>query len=90
MMLPNYSEGDILIKRVSNGWIAISSSEYSDGHLEACVYEDPAEPNFMEKSLAVLIKDQFNVFMQSKRKAGIKLEVTEESIEEEDAKSTSH
>lgn len=90
-MMPNYHAGDILIKRVANGWIAVSSSEHGEGYLEVFVYEDPEEPNWVEKSLAGLLMDQFRQYMQAKRKAGLKIEVTDLTREqEEDAKETHH
>lgn len=90
-MMPDYINGDILIKRVANGWMAVSASDQEIGHLEIFVYEDPEEPNWIEKSLAGLLVDQFAHYMQSKRKAGIKIEVTDLTREEEeDAKETHH
>lgn len=90
-MMPNYYAGDILIKRVANGWIAVSSCEHGEGLLEVFVYEDPEEPNWVEKSLAALLMDQFRHYIQAKRKPGLKIEVTDLTREEEeDAKETHH
>ena len=90
-MMPNYIAGDILIKRVANGWVAVSASEHNEGFLEVYVYEDPEEPNWEAKSLAGLLMDQFAQYMQAKRTSGLKIEVTDLSKEEEeDAKETHH
>ena len=90
-MMPNYFAGDILIKRVANGWMAVSSSDNQEGYLEVYVYEDPEEPNWEAKSLAGLLMDQFEHYLQTKRRSGLKIEVTDlTKQEEEDAKETHH
>lgn len=90
-MMPNYLAGDILIKRVANGWIAVSASEHNEGFLEVCVYADPKEQNWEAKSLAGLLMDQFAQHMQAKRTSGLKIEVTDLTKEEEEgANQTQH
>lgn len=83
-MLPNYDMGDILIKRVQNGWLVVTGSDIEDGQTQIFVYEDPSEPNWTAKSLCNLLADQFNGYMQSKHSAGIKIEFSEMSKSEED------
>ena len=83
MILPKYSSGDVLIRRVDNGWMAISMCEHSQGGLAVYVYEDPKEPAWSEKSLAALLADQFRHYMQKESRAGIKVEVSELTKQEE-------
>lgn len=79
-------KGDVLIKRVSNGWIAVSSDH--DDSNSVYVYEDPSEPMWTAKSLCELLKDQFNGYTQTKRSGGIKISFSEESKEEEEVMSS--
>lgn len=91
MILPNYPSGDILIKRVANGWMAVSRCDNSDGELSVFVYEDPEDTCWMEKSLAALFSDQFKCFMQDELRPGIKVEVSPLTrLEEDNAKEQHH
>ena len=83
-MNPDYDYGDILIKRVANGWIVVSGSEHSEGQVSVFVYEDKENPNWIAESLYNLLLDQFAPYMQSKRSAGIKLSFSHNTKEEED------
>jgi len=80
-MTPNYEHGDLLIRRVRNGWLAATG----DGNkVEIYVYEDEENPNWIAESLYSLLADQFECYMQAKRQPGIKMSFSHKSIEEED------
>jgi hypothetical protein len=89
-MRPEFQYGDILIKRISNGWIAISGSELSEPGDEitvTSVYEDPERGEHAgSESLLYLIQEQFDGYTQSKKQGGIKLEIREKgyAFEEDD------
>ena len=76
-MIPKLEEGDIIIRRASNGWLVLSSSDVETDHFITTVYEDP-EYQFGEdeehRSLINLFKDQFDGYIQSKKHGGIKIE----------------
>ncbi len=80
-MTPDYEHGDLLIRRVRNGWLVAAG----DGDkVEIYVYEDEENPNWIAESLYSLLADQFECYMQTKRSAGIKMSFSHKSIEEED------
>ena len=80
-MTPDYEHGDLLIRRVRNGWLVATG----DGDkVEIYVYEDEENPNWIAESLYSLLADQFECYMQTKRSAGIKMSFSHKSIEEED------
>ena len=81
-MTPDYEHGDLLIRRVRNGWLVATG----DGDkVEIYVYEDEENPNWIAESLYSLLADQFECYMQTKRSAGIKMSFSHKSIEEEDS-----
>jgi len=82
-MKPEYDCGDILIKRVANGWLVVSGSEH-EGQVQVFVYEDKENPNWIAESLYNLLLDQFTPYMQSKRSAGINMSFSHKTKEEED------
>jgi hypothetical protein len=80
-MTPDYEHGDLLIRRVRNGWLVATG----DGDkVEIYVYEDEENPNWIAESLYSLLADQFECYMQAKRQPGIKMSFSHKSIEEED------
>tara|TARA_Y100000310_G_scaffold84327_1_gene81143 strand:+ start:117 stop:365 length:249 start_codon:yes stop_codon:yes gene_type:complete len=80
-MTPDYEHGDLLIRRVRNGWLVATG----DGDkVEIYVYEDEENSNWIAESLYSLLADQFECYMQSKRQPGIKMSFSHKSIEEED------
>ena len=84
-MKPDYDRGDILIKRVANGWIAVSANEHGvEGDTQIFVYEDKENPIWVAESLYHLIVDQFHGYLQSKRSAGIKISFSHKTREEEE------
>ena len=78
-MKPSYE--NILIRRVSNGWLVIRSTETSS---ESFVYEDTEVGNWVSESLYNLLCDQFECYMQSKRTSGIKISFSHKTREEEE------
>ena len=86
-MKPEYDYGDILIKRVANGWLVATGSEDQEGQVEVFVYEDKEMPNWVAESPFNLLSDQFEPYLQSKRTSGIKLSFSTKSIEEEEESS---
>lgn len=83
-MKPEYDYGDILIRRVANGWLVATGSEVEEGQVRIFVYEDEENPNWIAESLYNLLRDQFEPYMQSKRSAGIKMSFSHKSKEEEE------
>ena len=83
-MKPEYEHGDILIKRVANGWLVVEGSEAEEDRVQIFVYEDKENPNWIAESLYNLLMDQFSPYMQSKRSAGIKMSFSHKSLEEEE------
>jgi len=81
---PNYENGDILIKRVTNGWMAIIANEYAEDQTQIFVYEDKETPNWIGESLYQLLSDQFEAYLQSKRTPGIKISFSALSKEDEE------
>ena len=84
MMKPDYASGDILIKRVANGWLVVEGSENEEDRVQIFVYEDKENPNWIAESLYNLLLDQFAPYMQSKRSAGIKMSFSHKTLEEEE------
>ena len=82
-MEPEYEYGDILIKRVANGWLVVQGHPAYEGKTQIFVYTDEENPNYLAESLYKLLTDQFECYMQSKRSPGIKMSFSHQSIEEE-------
>lgn len=83
-MKPEYEYGDILIKRVANGWLVVQGSDHDEDRVQIFVYEDEENPNYIAESLYKLLVDQFECYMQAKRSPGIKMSFSHQTIEEED------
>jgi hypothetical protein len=88
-MKPEYDCGDILIRRVDNGWLVATGSEVEEDQVRIFVYEDKENPNWIAESLYNLLRDQFEPYMQAKRSAGIKMSFSHKSKEEEEDESIS-
>jgi hypothetical protein len=81
----DFAHGDIAIRRVSNGWVVYSGSEYEEDHFITAVYEDPEYGEAAESnSLLHLIQEQFDSYIQTKKRGGIKLEVREKGYSYEE------
>jgi hypothetical protein len=63
-MEPDYDYGDILIKRVANEWLVVSSSEHEGGKVSVFVYEDKENPNRIAESLYNLLLGQFEPYIK--------------------------
>ena len=83
-MKPEYEYGDILIRRVANGWLVVEGSEDEEDRVQIFVYEDKENPNWIAESLYNLLIDQFSPYMQSKRSAGIKMSFSHKTLEQEE------
>ena len=76
-MKPNIEATDIMIRRVSNGWIVFSGSEYEEDRFIVTVYKDDETEWGEYEALIDLFREHFNIYTQSKKRGGIKLEVRE-------------
>lgn len=85
-MKPNIEDTDIIIRRVSNGWVVFTGSEYESDHFTTSVYEDDESEWGEHKALMGLIQEHFSGFTQSKKHGGIKLEVREKGYNSEEEK----
>ena len=83
-MKPEYEYGDLLIKRVSNGWIVVTGSDYSEEATIVSVHEDTDSEHGMKESLYYMLTEVFEVYMQSKRTAGLKIDFSEKTREQEE------
>ena len=87
MMKPDYANGDLLIKRVANGWLLVAANENDfaeDPEPQVYAYEDTEGEFGMHKSLFNLLATQFECYLQSKRRGGIKMKFTCLSKEDEE------
>lgn len=82
--IAEFKYGDILIKRVKNGWILVEGSDTDDDELIYWVYQDEEVQNWASHSLYKLLSEAFEPYMQSKRSSGIKITYTEKTKEEEE------
>lgn len=82
-MRPEYDNGDILIRRVRNGWLLVTGNETAEGEVDMFVYEDEDCKGWVEKSLYKLLIDQFDCYMQNNQDPGLKINFSDLSIEEE-------
>ena len=86
---PEFDLGDVLIKRVANGWLVAQGSIMQEGEIAIFVYEDKENPNYMSESLYNLLVDQFECYLQSKRSPGIKMSFSHLTKEQEEDASNS-
>tara|TARA_B100001123_G_scaffold319159_1_gene357776 strand:- start:224 stop:484 length:261 start_codon:yes stop_codon:yes gene_type:complete len=76
-------EGDILIRRVRNGWIAKSISEADPEYIVTDVYSKPGKLE-IEEALCSLLYEQFAGYTQSKRRGGVSITLEEEGWENDE------
>ena len=79
-MRPEYDNGDILIRRVRNGWLLVTGNETAEGEVDMFVYEDEDCKGWVEKSLYKLLIDQFDCYMQNNQDPGIKVSFSDLSF----------
>jgi hypothetical protein len=84
MMIPEYKYGDLLIKRVSNGWVVVTGSHHDEEATIIAVHEDTESEHGMKESLYHMLVEVFEVYMQSKRTSGLKISFSEKTREQED------
>jgi hypothetical protein len=85
-MKPNIEDTDIIIRRVSNGWIVFSGSEYEADYFITTVHEEGETEWGEHEALIGLFQGHFNDYTQSKKRGGIKLEVREKGYSDEEDK----
>ena len=73
----DFDNGEIIIKRVSNGWVVYSGSGYESDHTRITVYEEGEDEWGEHEALVKLIQESFIHLVQSKKRGGIKMEVRE-------------
>jgi len=76
-MKPNIEDTDIIIRRVSNGWIVFSGSEFVEEHFITTVYEESETELGVHHALINLFREHFDGYTQAKKRGGIKLEIQE-------------
>lgn len=82
-MKPEFTEGDILIRRVSNGWVVFSNSYDAPDGILALVYEESGMAFDESATFIRLLRENFPDMIQSKKRGGVKLEVAEKGYGEE-------
>ena len=65
MMTPEYKYGDLLIKRVSNGWVVVTGSHHDEEATIIAVHEDTESEHGMKESLYHMLMEVFVVIFQS-------------------------
>ena len=78
-MSPEYDKGDLLIKRVANGWLLTTGGD-EEGCVINFVYEDNPSSHH---SLYALLADHFAVYMRTKREGGLEVSVHDKGSHEE-------
>ena len=68
---------ELIIKRVSNGWVVYSGSGNQSDHTRITVYEEGEGEWGEHEALVQLIQENFIHLVQSKKRGGIKMEVRE-------------
>ena len=82
-MKPTYEQGDILIRRASNGWVAIANSVYESDQIETSVYSDSEDMECGDSdSLVDLLIEHFSCYLQSKRTGGMVITAKHNGTEE--------
>lgn len=83
-MKPEFTEGDILIRRATNGWIVFNYSGDApyDG-VQTLLYEESGMAFDEAEAFIRMIRENFYDFMQSKKQGGVKLEVAQKGYGEE-------
>jgi len=79
-------EYDLVISRAQNGWIVRCLSESDDKTIISSVFTDSDDNDFnvsAADSLKDLIHEHFECYMQSKRSAGLVLELEKKGWSEE-------
>lgn len=75
-------EGDILIRRVRNGWVAKSLSEADSEYMITDVYSETESTYGMAEALWSLLLEHFGSYFQQKRLGGIHITIKEQGYEQ--------
>ena len=88
--LVNYNNGDLSIKKASNGWILVEASEKEDD-ITLSAYESEEKQYINDygtlddaESLARLLEDAFEGYLRSKRFGGIEITFHEKGFDDEE------
>ena len=87
MISIDLEESDVLIRRVSNGWVVKYISENDPNYLMTYVFSDEPHNNYTVSAATSLLDTLFHSFecyFQSKREGGIKMELKEKGWTQEE------
>jgi hypothetical protein len=82
-MKPEFIEGDILIRRATNGWIVFSHCYDAPDGIQTLLYEESGMAFDEAEAFIRLIKENFYDILQSKKQGGVKLEIAQKGHGEE-------
>lgn len=82
-MKTEFTEGDILIRRATNGWIVFSYSYDAPDGIQTLLYEETGMAFDGAVAFIRLIRENFYDIVQSKKQGGVKLEIAEKGYGEE-------
>jgi len=74
-------KGDVLIRRVRNGWEVLTPNENDSEYIDTWVYDDTAG---IHEALQQLLWDHFSGYYQSKHMGGLVVDVREMGKEAEE------
>jgi len=83
-MKPSIESGDIVIRRVSNGWIVFVESEHEPDHFITLLYEIPDTEFGEQECFMNLLGAEFPEQFQSKYRGGVRMELRTNGRENED------
>lgn len=82
-MKPEFTEGDILIRRATNGWIVFNHSYDAPDGIQILLYEESGMAFDEAEAFIRMIRENFYDLIQSKKQGGVKLEVAQKGYGEE-------
>lgn len=82
-MKPEFTEGDILIRRATNGWIVFNYSYDAPDGIQTLLYEETGMAFDEAEAFIRLIRENFFELVQSKKRGGITLQIAEQGYGEE-------
>ena len=84
-MKTEFTDGDIIIRKATNGWVVIKRNIWPEDESEETilVYEDDDTEWGQQEAFARLLRDNFFELVQSKKRGGITLQIAEKGYGEE-------
>jgi len=84
-MKQTIEDGDIVIRKVTNGWVVIKRGIWPEDEDEETifVYEDDDTEWGQQEAFARLLRENFFELVQSKKRGGITLQIAEKGYDEE-------